>query len=431
MKKLLPFPMCFTSARGIRVSLLLPLAFTIACSALLPPSGGARARPETVGRGHMQIAPLTFTGQHTTAASAGCQPPPTSLKPRDIAELYGFTRLWSQGVQGSGKTIYLVEIDAFQAGDIQNYFACVGVPTTQLQVTTVGAAPQQVLGESTLDIEMVAGLSRQANIVDVQTDGNAPGDLWQHINACLQSVLAKATATGPGNSVVSISLGQPESLVSAADRQALDASFASLYNVGVPVFVASGDSGAALAQGGSPPSTSFPSSDPWVTSVGGTVFVPTAQGGRADSQGRLFTEVGWSGSGGGASGFYTRQPFQQATGIPPTAAMRMVPDVSAVASDLALYLNGQWITAGGTSAAAPIWASGATLVEQANASAGAGRPLLTPALYSTGAWAPGAFFDITQGKNPLPASPGWDAVTGLGTPNLPELVQVMRQQPAG
>jgi len=431
MRKNLPFPVCFPTGRGIRVNRLLLLALVIASTALLSLSGKAMAMPRSAEKSHMQFAPQSISRRQINTGGANCQPSAASLKPKDIAGLYGYNRLWAQGVQGSGKTVYLVEIDAFRPNDIQNYFACVGVPTTQLQVTTVGAAPQQVLGESTLDIEMVAGLSRQASIVDVQTDGNAPGDLWQHVNACLQSILARATTAGAGNSVVSISLGQPESQVSAADRQALDASFASLYNEGIPVFVASGDSGAALTQAGSPPSTSFPSSDPWVTSVGGTVFVPNAQGDRADSQGRLFTEVGWSGSGGGTSGIFTRPAFQQAPGISPTVSMRLVPDVSAVASDLALYLNGQWITAGGTSAAAPIWASGATLVEQAVASTSGGRPMFTQTLYSIAASTPGAYFDITQGKNPLPAGPGWDPVTGLGTPNLPELVQGMRQQTSG
>ena len=101
--------------------------------------------------------------------------------------------------------------------------------------------------------------------------------------------------------------------------------------------------------------------------------------------------------------------------------MRQVPDISAVADNLAVYFQGQWGDVGGTSAAAPIWAAGQALVNEDTI-----QHLSTfgysPQLYYTVAdkHAGGnAYFDVTSGNNLYyPATPGWDYATGFGTPNL-------------
>ena len=114
---------------------------------------------------------------------------------------------------------------------------------------------------------------------------------------------------------------------------------------------------------------------------------------------------------------------------------RQIPDVSAVATNLALYFDGQWATlpdgeggGGGTSAATPIWAAGMVLVNQA---------LIQnfhvffygPSLYYAVANRPSKqspYFDVTQGNNVgFNATPGWDFASGLGTPNLVDFYSVL------
>jgi subtilase family serine protease len=144
--------------------------------------------------------------------------------------------------------------------------------------------------------------------------------------------------------------------------------------------------------------------------------------------------VGWSGSGGGYSALFVApdtQGFASYSG-------RGVPDVAAIAdwqSGLGAYELGQWRSARGTSESTPLWAGLIAIVDQM-----AGRPLgnVNPALYEL-ARAPHTaadLYDITSGNNSYTgggvsvpgytAGPGWDAVTGLGTPNavrlLPDLI---------
>jgi len=88
-------------------------------------------------------------------------------------------------------------------------------------------------------------------------------------------------------------------------------------------------------------------------------------------------------------------------------------------------VNGEIQEVAGTSCSAPTFAAVVTLLNQERFSQGKG-PLgfLNPWLYQTAAENPTAFFDVTQGTNQdgcchvgFSAAPGWDPVTGLGTPN--------------
>jgi subtilase family serine protease len=114
---------------------------------------------------------------------------------------------------------------------------------------------------------------------------------------------------------------------------------------------------------------------------------------------------------------------------------RGVPDVSAVAdpyTGMAFYLNGVWNQAGGTSASSPVWSAIAAVANQM-----AGHPLgfINPALYKIAASDTyhQAFHDITVGNNANPqagvagynAAPGWDPVTGLGTPDAEYLIPAL------
>jgi subtilase family serine protease len=210
------------------------------------------------------------------------------------------------------------------------------------------------------------------------------------------------------------------------------------------------------------PSVIWPASDPLVTGVGGTRLCtdPSATAGRVTDttdpptvcQGQAATEIGWPFSGGGYSILFQRPAFQSnlppgssyvgsSAGAPgPNSNMRGVPDVGYQASSGTgplVYLGAYgWLVVGGTSCSAPQWAGLIAIADQISQKFwGDSLGYINPGLYKIGsdpARYANDFFDVTTGKNQTssipgyPASPGWDAVTGLGTPNAailaPDLV---------
>lgn len=224
------------------------------------------------------------------------------------------------------------------------------------------------------------------------------------------------------------------------------------------------------------PSVGWPASDPLVTSVGGTYLCTDATTGLAvdttnpPSRCRptlnpgLQRETGWVPSGGGYSILFPRPAFQNtlppgstyigsSVGAPgPNANMRGVPDVAYQASattGVLIYItlppdgssglicgsapcSTGWYDIGGTSASSPQWAG---LIAIANQMAGHDLGYINNALYQIAnnpSQYAADFFDVTANCNQttsIPgycASQGWDAVTGLGTPNaaklLPDLI---------
>jgi kumamolisin len=183
----------------------------------------------------------------------------------------------------------------------------------------------------------------------------------------------------------------------------------------------------------------YPGSDPSSVDVGGTKAVP--------GQNNTSNEVVWSdgsnhdvcknewGSGGGLSQVFKHPAWQDAPGVQNkySNGERQVPDVAALAWNLAVYFQGQWILDGGTSAAAPIWASGMVLVNQALLDQ-AGSYFYGPSLfYQVAKDGPAnnlqPYYDITDGNNLYyPATQGWDYASGLGSPNLPDFFKILLQE---
>ncbi|KAF7290878.1 Peptidase S53 domain-containing protein [Mycena chlorophos] len=171
----------------------------------------------------------------------------------------------------------------------------------------------------------------------------------------------------------------------------------------------------------------FPSSCPFTTSVGGTF---------------LFPETAVPFSGGGFSNYFARPSYQKAAvqkfldGLAPgtyaglfNTTGRAFPDVSAQSVNFTVWVGGEEFLIGGTSASAPAFAGFIALLNDARISKGQ-KPLgfLNPLIYGLDGK---GFFDITTGNNPgcgtegFNATVGWDAVTGLGTPNFGELVKLV------
>jgi kumamolisin len=364
-----------------------------------------------------------------------CSPGDQTLTLGDVAGAYGYNQLWQRGVLGENMTINLVEIDGSYKDDIQNYLNCIHFKG-HLSFVDVDGHPSDVQGESTLDIQMVAGLAPAASIVVYQTDGNANDDPWTQVNDELQQIINADTNNANAGSVVSISLGIDEGDISSDDVRALDSSLQQLTQVEhMTVFVASGDCAAFADETFLDLSVSFPASDPWSVAVGGTKL-------SVNDQHQRTGEVAWSefpnifhchnswGSGGGNSSMFRRPDWQNANGVnnKDSKNVRQVPDISAVADNLAVYFQGAWEAVGGTSAAAPIWAAGQALVNE-DTIQHLGTFGYSPRLYyavankSAGA---NAYFDVTRGNNLYyHATPGWDYPTGLGTPNLASFDQAV------
>jgi len=202
------------------------------------------------------------------------------------------------------------------------------------------------------------------------------------------------------------------------------------------------------------PSVEWPASDPLVTAVGGTRLCtdPTATGSRTTDNTDppsvcqvqpAEAEIGWPFSGGGYSILFPRPAFQDnlpagssyvgsSVGAPgPNSNMRGVPDVAYQASSgtgpLVYFSAFGWFVVGGTSCSAPQWAG---LIAIADQISGGNLGYINPGLYKIGsdpARYAADFFDITSGNNTTSSIPGysatqgWDAVTGLGTPNAANL----------
>jgi kumamolisin len=231
-------------------------------------------------------------------------------------------------------------------------------------------------------------------------------------------------------SVISISYGNPEDDPNGAwttagvnlVNQALEAA----ASIGVTICVASGDDG-SLDQETSGVHCDFPASSPWVLGVGGTSLKATGTTPPA-----IASEVVWNdlalpnpagAGGGGVSAIFPLPSWQAKAGVPPSASTppmigRGVPDVAAVADPytgvVIINVSGKTLEPiGGTSAAAPLWAS---LIARLNQGLGSRVGFLNPTLYSS--LASGVLNDITSGNNgAYAAGPGWDACTGFGSPN--------------
>ncbi|KAM5532597.1 hypothetical protein V8D89_013723 [Ganoderma adspersum] len=177
----------------------------------------------------------------------------------------------------------------------------------------------------------------------------------------------------------------------------------------------------------------FPASCPYVTAVGATQVSPGKSVYDVETASFSFP------SGGGFSNTFAQPRFQRGAVTnylkrfaPPygpnifNRSGRAYPDVSANGWPTVIAIDGNFTTSGGTSASAPIFASLIAAINDARIAVGKG-PVgwLNPALYSP--WFVGSFNDVKTGSNPgcgtrgFPTAPGWDPVTGLGTPNFKRL----------
>ena len=276
--------------------------------------------------------------------------------------------------------------------------------------------PSGADGEVALDIEVVGAVAPGAT----RSCTSRPTTDQGFVDAISNAVHATPTPIA-----VSISWGQSEDSWTAQARSAMDAAFADAAALGVTVCVAAGDNGSSDGVTDAQPHVDFPASSPHALACGGTRLHGRPGHRRDQLGGRVERPRRTRARPAAGSATCSRcRPGRPTPGCRTSAGGghtgRGVPDVAGNADPSTGYqvlVDGQSKVVGGTSAVAPLWAALVSRLAQA-----AGQPfgLIQPILYAgvpPGAAAPG-FKDITSGNNgAYSAGPGWDACSGLGSPD--------------
>jgi kumamolisin len=367
---------------------------------------GLDNRPQA--KAHFRVRP-TSSGNKKQAGTTA----PVSFTPLQVASLYGFP-----SGTGEGQCVAIVELGGgYRAADLNAYFTGLAVGSPKVSAVSVDHGNNAPTGDANgpdaevmLDIEVVGSIAPAANIV-VYFAPNTDAGFHDAVTSAIHDATNKP-------SVISISWGGPESAWTAQAMTAMDDAFQAAAAMGITVCVASGDNGSTDGVSDGNDHVDFPASSPYALACGGTSL-------RAN-QTAITSEVVWNdganggASGGGISSFFPTPGWQmgkKAThrgGVSIALTKRGVPDVAADADPATGYnvrIDGTDTVIGGTSAVAPLWAGLIARINQAN---GTPAGYLNPMLYGK----PQALRDIISGSNgDFEAAKGWDACTGLGTPN--------------
>jgi subtilase family serine protease len=401
--------------------------------------------PATTGAGPQ---PTATCAQQIAAASKNY--PNALVSSADLAQAYGFSDLYQGGNFGQGATIALVEFSSFIPGDIGAFGSCYGI-TPHVNEVAVDGGPggpvtfgsgvgDQV--EAELDIEAVLGLAPNATIDVFEAPQSSDSSSLDVFSAAVDN---------PDVQVISTSWGRCEGNAGESLTSAEATLFQQAAAEGKTIVAAAGDFGSedcfaqSFGSGKTALAVDDPSSQPFVTGVGGTTFA---------TLGPPAASVAWndqsppaSAGGGGVSSVHAMPSFQSSASAGlgvvnqfsacgnTSANCREVPDVAADAgTPFATYCTeggrdgcdpGGWTGFGGTSLAAPIWGALFALANTSPACSSKRIGFANPALYAIagGAGGAAAFGDVTSGNNDLgfqnglyPAGPGYDLATGLGTP---------------
>jgi uncharacterized protein (TIGR03437 family) len=387
------------------------------------------------------------------------------IVPDDFATIYDITRLYTAGIDGAGQKLVIAGQTDIDVADITEFRSKYGLPANPPQQLLVPESPdpgfsQGDLPEADLDLEWSGAVARNATIIYVYSD-----DVMTSVSDAIDEAYAP---------VVSMSYGGCEGadLIDLPTEQAMALQ---ANSEGITWLAPAGDTAAAdcddndanpfIAQSGL--SVDAPASIPEVTSMGGTEFnegsgtywsfTNSATGASALSYipERVWndTELGFGldGGGGGTSIFFPKPVWQTGPGVP-SGSYRNVPDVSLAASNdhdgYFVFTSNELQIYGGTSFAVPTMAGIVALLNQYLLSTGAqarpGLANINPQLYRLAQNTSGVFHDITVGNNDVPcvagspncvngsfgysAGPGYDRGSGLGSPDVYNLIHAWTSQ---
>jgi kumamolisin len=332
----------------------------------------------------------------------------------------------SNGVKldGAGQTIALIELGGgYRTSDLEAFFADAGVAMPHITAVSVDHADNAPTTASSADAEVmmdieIAGVVAPSASLAVYFGPNSDKGFLDALGAAVHD-----TARKPG--VISISWGAPEA---ATDRQGIQAFHeicAAAANLGITVCVAAGDHGCADRGAGDWDGkihVDHPACDELVLGCGGTqidggVDVVWNDGTPFDASGG---GGGWA-TGGGISQVFDVPAYQQGMKLPEPLhggkPGRGVPDIAMSATNYFMRVDGMEGAAGGTSAVAPLMAG---LIARLNQAKNKNLGFINPLLYKN----PSMLTDVTHGTNAIEHGPpgyqaaaGWDACTGLGTPD--------------
>jgi kumamolisin len=376
---------------------------------------------------------LGYTPHHM--ARPGMLPtdvPKQGLTPDALLTTYNAKPLADAGFTGKGATIVFFEFDGYDQRDLDAFSEMSGLP--KFTPVLIGGQPGPSHGETVMDLEVAHAIAPDAQMVVVNARPTVEGDgAYEKI----AKMFDDADRQFPG-AVWSLSIGWGcDKLIRAADLVPVRAAMANAQKHGTTIFDASGDTGGLECKGGedwaSPPGPDDIGLDavasvPEIVSVGGTTL-------STDADGQWLAEQAWEdgplsqGTSGGVSNLFPRPAYQSSISIDRDSDHRLTPDVSAVAdpfTGVRIVFDGQPRIGAGTSQSAPIWAAMTVLMNQyLQANGGTAVGDLNPLLYrvAAGSNLPG-FRDVSLGANAVDVSvPGYDLVTGLGSPNVANLAR--------
>ncbi len=359
--------------------------------------------------------------------------------PTELAAIYNFP-----DADASSQCIGLLEFGGgVEQSDVTAYFQKIGVPAPSIQIVAVDgvgtdpAADPDSTGEVMLDVDVAGALAGGAKVAVYFSTFDEKGLVD------VLSTVINDSANDPA--VLSVSWGWDENqpfnngiLWSAAAIDHVNQSLLAVAQLGITVCISTGDDGSEAQVQDGHAHVNFPATSPYALAVGGT----TLHARKAANGQMAVTEVVWndgpgSGGGGGISDV-TPVPSWQEGKVPRSInpgnfAGRAIPDVAANADPNTGYLvmnGGKLGIVGGTSAAAPLWAS---LITRINALTGARAGNFNALLYATIGPA-GILRDITSGNNDtdglldgqFQAGPGWDACSGWGVPDGAKLLAALK-----
>jgi hypothetical protein len=375
------------------------------------------------------------------------------LAPDDVALIYNAAPLYAAGFDGTGQSVAIVGQTNIDIKDIRAFRQRFNLPDNDPRIVLVGPSPGNRPAdqpEANLDVEWSGAIARNATIIYVNST-----DVFTSLIYAIDNNIAPVVSMSYGGCEIE---NTPDLRIVAQQANAQ----------GITWVASSGDAGAAGCDFTTPTPlatkgaiATFPASIPEVTAIGGTTLSEGAgnywAASNTDNGASVLSyipEVAWNDSasrnefaatGGGISAFYPKPFWQSAPGVPKDG-MRLMPDISFAASpDHDGYLvqtTGTLAVYGGTSVGTPIFAGSIALLNQYLTTSGfisqPGLGNVNPGLYRL-ATAPGVYHDVVSGDNKEPcaqgtpdcvdgflgfsAGPGYDPVTGLGTPDLWQLVK--------
>ena len=403
--------------------------------------------------------PITLTkGLPAPISTTNCQADfgIACYTPLQYDTAYNINALHNAGITGAGRTIVIV--DSFGsptiANDVAQFDAQFGLPPVNLTIDQFGTIPpydptdptmQGWAIETSLDVEYAHAMAPGAKIVLAETSvAETEGTVgFPEMMNAEQSLINQGVPD-----VITQSFGATENTFPGFDS----GDFSSLLNLryafkdaflhGVTVLAGSGDDGATNADVNGNlypmPVNSWPSSDPLVTSVGGTQLSLDNNGNRLSPD--VVWNDGFGASGGGESAVFSRPLFQ--IGVRNVVgAQRGTPDISmsaAVDGAAWVYISAGgfgapgWQLVGGTSEASPIFSG---IVAMADQVAGHRLGDINPALYALGALSqhnvPTGLVDVTSGNISFAgvtgpnATTGYDMASGWGTIDANKFVHAL------